>query len=71
MRRWRSMLTDEKHCRWCSKSYMAKIPFYRDGFDSNKCRQAHYRAYKKYVTETSSGQAAAMTSRGAGRITQK
>lgn len=41
-----------KHCRWCGKSYIGSYPIDRDGFHSAACKQAHYRAYKKYVTAT-------------------
>lgn len=40
----------KKHCRWCGNAYTASKPLYRDGFCSPTCKQAHYRAYKKYVT---------------------
>lgn len=34
-------------CRWCGKM----LPRYtKSQFGSSKCKQAHYRAYKKYVT---------------------
>ena len=39
-----------KHCRWCGKPYMAVKPVGKDGFHLPRCKQAHYRAYKKYVT---------------------
>lgn len=39
-----------KHCRWCGKSYVAVKPVGKDGFHSKACKQAHYRAYKNYVT---------------------
>ncbi len=45
-----SNLDDYKHCRWCGKRYYAHHPVGRDGFDLPACKQAHYRAYKKYVT---------------------
>ena len=37
-----------KHCRWCQVEYKACIPVDRDGFCSNICKMAFYRAYKKY-----------------------
>jgi len=40
----------DKHCRWCGKQYHAHKPHDRDGFCKTACKQAHYRAYKKYVT---------------------
>lgn len=40
----------KKHCRWCGKAYQASQPVGKDGFCSSLCKQAHYRAYKKYVT---------------------
>ena len=52
---------DDKHCRWCQKQYYAYKPLYRDGFCSPKCKQAHYRAYKAYVT-TKTGQLSALRS---------
>ncbi|GAI71348.1 unnamed protein product [marine sediment metagenome] len=39
-----------RHCRWCGEPYRASRPIGRDGFCTGKCKQAHYRAYKKYVT---------------------
>lgn len=39
-----------KHCRWCGIYYAAKKPVGRDGFHSAGCKQAHHRAYKKWVT---------------------
>ena len=45
----------KKHCRWCGKAYHAYKPVGRDGFHSQACKQAHYRAYKAYVTRTSAG----------------
>jgi len=42
-----------KHCRWCGKPYSAKKPVDRDGFCKAACKQAHYRAYKNYVTAKS------------------
>lgn len=49
----------DKHCRWCGKAYQAAKPHDRDGFDTKTCKQAHYRAYKKYVTAIGSNQARA------------
>lgn len=40
----------EGHCRWCGKSYYPKERLDRDGFCCPAHKQAHYRAYKKYVT---------------------
>lgn len=40
----------KKHCRWCGKAYYAEKPVGRDGFDLPKCKQALYRARKRYVT---------------------
>lgn len=37
-------------CRWCGRPYTAKFPVTKPGFCRNACKQAHYRAYKKYVT---------------------
>ena len=51
-----------KHCRWCGKQYYAAKPVGKDGFDLPRCKQAHHRAYKKYVT----GSAAAATRPGSG-----
>ena len=39
------------YCRWDGKSYRPKQETDRDGFCSPACKQAHYRAYKKYVTQ--------------------
>jgi len=39
-----------KHCRWCEKRYFRHQPHGRDGFCCAAHKQAHYRAYKKYVT---------------------
>lgn len=39
-----------KHCRWCGKAYLAVKPIGGDGFCSPACKQAHHRAYHKYVT---------------------
>ncbi len=39
-----------KHCRWCGVGYHASQPKFRDGFCSGVHKQAHYRAYKNYVT---------------------
>lgn len=56
-----------KHCRWCGKGYYAKKPIDRDGFCCKACKQAHYRAYKKWVTAR---RAAAGTSKDR-TVTQK
>lgn len=53
----------DKHCRWCQKAYHAHKPVDRDGFCCGKCKQAHYRAYKKYVTGFSAGVATGSTRR--------
>ena len=41
--------TYDKECHWCGKNFRSKNPKakYCPG---GKCKQAHYRAYKKYVT---------------------
>jgi len=39
-----------KSCRWCGGIYYAMKPIDRDGFCTKACKQAHYRAHKKYVT---------------------
>jgi len=39
-----------KYCRWCGNRYKAKKASEKPGFCTNVCKQAHYRAYKKYVT---------------------
>lgn len=41
-----------RHCRWCGFVYRARKPVDRDGFCCAKHKQAHYRAYKAYVTAT-------------------
>lgn len=51
---WSPQYENVKHCRWCGQTYKAKKPTDRDGFDKPRCKQAHYRAYKKYVTATTS-----------------
>ncbi|GAH84624.1 unnamed protein product [marine sediment metagenome] len=38
------------YCRWCGTLYTPIEQTDRDGFCSSKHKQAHYRAYKKYVT---------------------
>ena len=48
-----------KHCRWCGLGYRAIRPRGRDGFCCPACKQAHYRAYKKYVTASTAGHKAA------------
>ena len=40
-----------RYCRWCGKAYEPKKDIGKDGFCCNACRQAHFRAYKKYVTQ--------------------
>jgi len=40
----------EHFCRWCNQSYNSKKPHPSSGFCSTAHKQAHYRAYKKYVT---------------------
>jgi len=45
--RWYSQ-TDHR-CRWCGSRYRSKKAQSWDGFCSNVCKQAHYRAYKKYA----------------------
>ena len=50
MGKWSDYCKDRKHCRWCGKQYKAHIPKDRDGFCGPTCKQAHYRAYKAYVT---------------------
>jgi len=42
--------SNSKHCKWCGKGYEATKPAFGDGFCSGAHKQAHYRAYKKYVT---------------------
>jgi len=37
-------------CRWCGKCYRPLKMLERDGFCCNAHKQAHYRAYKRYVT---------------------
>lgn len=39
-----------RHCRWCGNQYHASRPIGKDGFCKSACKQAHHRAYKKYVT---------------------
>jgi len=40
-----------RFCRWCGYTYNPGKATDRDGFCKKKCKAAHYRAYKKYVTE--------------------
>lgn len=55
------------YCRWDGKTYKPLQETDRDGFCCTACKQAHYRALKKYVTlQVPRGRAAA----GQG-ITQK
>lgn len=42
--------TRAKICHWCGKTYNAQIGYHRRRFCGSLCKQAHYRAYKKYVT---------------------
>lgn len=56
-----------KHCRWCGMAYHAFKPFGKDGFCTTAHKQAHYRAYKKYVTSRSADVAGSQ----AARVTQK
>jgi len=37
-------------CRWCGVMYNPEKQTERDGFCTDACKQAHYRAYRKYVT---------------------
>ena len=38
------------YCRWCGCEYEPAKQTDRDGFCKKACKQAHHRAYKKYVT---------------------
>lgn len=38
------------YCRWDGKTYKPLKKTDRDGFCCPACKQAHHRAYKKYVT---------------------
>lgn len=40
-----------RYCRWCGKQYKAKKDVNKDGFCGKVCKQALYRAYKKYVPQ--------------------
>lgn len=62
---------EKKHCRWCGKPYMASKPVGKDGFDNPKCKQAHYRAYKSYVTRLIAISPADQARRLRRRVTQK
>lgn len=44
-----------KHCRWCQTQYYASVPINGDGFCCAGHKQAHYRAYKKWVTGKAPG----------------
>ncbi|MBA7661582.1 hypothetical protein ES703_69602 [subsurface metagenome] len=39
-------------CHWCGKHFMAKRGRLEVRFCSAKCKMAHHRAYKRYVTRT-------------------
>lgn len=41
---------ERKHCRWCGDAYYARQPLNQDGFCSAAHKQAHYRAYLRWVT---------------------
>ena len=36
------------HCRWCGEPYESKKALTKAGHCSTVCKQAHYRAYKKF-----------------------
>lgn len=40
----------EYHCRWCQTPFRSRKRLPKGGFCSSRCKQAHYRAYKNYVT---------------------
>ena len=44
------MWKDKNFCRWCGKTYKPLEFAERDGFCCSAHKQAHHRAYKKYVT---------------------
>ena len=44
------MWKSEWYCRWCGETYRPKKRTDRDGFCSTAHKQAHHRAYNKYVT---------------------
>lgn len=58
-------------CHWCAKVYEAKKGKRQARFCSPKCKQAHHRAYKKYVTRKGSSvdirNPAKVTQKGSGR----
>jgi len=43
-----------RYCRWCGKEYQPHGYTFKDGFCLDSCKQAHYRAYNKYVTDRAS-----------------
>lgn len=49
-----TMWKGSKHCRWCGKHYNAAQPHGKDGFCCPGHKQAHHRAYRKYVTSKTS-----------------
>lgn len=59
--------TSYRWCRWCGNAYKAKRPVDRDGFCKKACKQAHYRAFKKYVTV----KASMLANRQDRRVTRK
>jgi len=42
--------TIKRYCRWCGKLYTPRKAVYRNGFCTDRCKAALYRARKKYVT---------------------
>lgn len=61
------MYKDLFFCRWCGDLYKPLEKTERDGFCCSKHKQAHHRAYKKYVTGLAHIPAAARSC----RVTQK
>ena len=61
------MWKEKNYCRWCGKTYKPCETTERDGFCCSAHKQAHHRAYKKYVTGLIRYPAARQTS----RVTQK
>ncbi len=68
------MWKDVWYCRWCGYEYKPENETDRDGFCCSAHKQAHHRAYKKYVTWISTRPAALAARAGSRRrcrVTQK
>ena len=56
------------YCRWCGNTYTPTKQTERDGFCTNKCKQAQHRAYTKYKNSVTPKKG---SSRSAATITGK